>query len=409
MPKVSVKSRSSDSSGETDGTRFSCQFCDKAFDRSSDYKRHERTHTGEKPHKCTWPECSKSFAQSSGLKTHMNTHTGEQPHQCGYCDSKFGDPSSRSRHRREVHGDEGTHECPFPGCHSTIKRAKMFYDHVHEKHNVHLTPEEIDACNPYIRNGVYQPHRRSRSSRKSTGAKFPTSTASSSPSAPTYAGPIGSPMLELPAPLAIPDIPESYSNFSTGNTCYGYNMSSPFAESAGPSSASSTPSSVYDCNDRQSQLGYYSPQPPAPQANHFEGIRDQTFNFTYLTVPQSYATSTSSRSHSSLGSPALTCRSSIPSPSVSPSPAPEMMRLYPTVHHATPEPELMTGSTSSTGQGNFHGTLNLKEIERDGQMEMFLASIYEGVDSYPMGLENPALSHWDTQPVYGMDGLYVVG
>ncbi|KAJ3899860.1 hypothetical protein F5879DRAFT_468084 [Lentinula edodes] len=206
MPKVSVRSRS-DSSSETNGTRFPCKSCDKTFDRSSDYRRHERTHTGERPHRCTWPGCSKSFAQSSGLKTHMNTHTGAQPHLCGYCDSKFGDPSSRSRHRREVHGDEGTHECPYAGCHSTIKRPKMFYDHVYEKHNVRLTPEEVEACNPYIRNGICPRSKRSQSGRKSARTLVLASTSPSTALEPTYLyadGVESSPILQLPVPLAVP-------------------------------------------------------------------------------------------------------------------------------------------------------------------------------------------------------------
>jgi len=32
---------------------FACAKCDQAFNRSDTLKKHERTHTGEKPYKCS--------------------------------------------------------------------------------------------------------------------------------------------------------------------------------------------------------------------------------------------------------------------------------------------------------------------------------------------------------------------
>jgi len=43
-----------------------------------------RTHTGEKPNKCT--ECDYACSRADTLKTHMRTHSGEKPYKCSECD-----------------------------------------------------------------------------------------------------------------------------------------------------------------------------------------------------------------------------------------------------------------------------------------------------------------------------------
>ncbi|TCD67337.1 hypothetical protein EIP91_000258 [Steccherinum ochraceum] len=50
-------------------------------------------------------ECGKGFAQRTALRTHMNVHTGDTPHKCTYpgCEKRFGDPAKRHRHMVKVH------------------------------------------------------------------------------------------------------------------------------------------------------------------------------------------------------------------------------------------------------------------------------------------------------------------
>ncbi|CAI9611691.1 unnamed protein product, partial [Staurois parvus] len=79
------------SEGEHSSSRIRCNICKRVFPREKSLQAHKRTHTGERPYLCDYPECGKAFVQSGQLKTHQRLHTGEKPFVCSEngCLSRF--------------------------------------------------------------------------------------------------------------------------------------------------------------------------------------------------------------------------------------------------------------------------------------------------------------------------------
>ncbi|XP_062854334.1 zinc finger protein 367 [Trichomycterus rosablanca] len=77
--------------GENSTSRIRCNVCNRVFPREKSLQAHKRTHTGERPYLCDYPDCGKAFVQSGQLKTHQRLHTGEKPFVCSEkgCGSRF--------------------------------------------------------------------------------------------------------------------------------------------------------------------------------------------------------------------------------------------------------------------------------------------------------------------------------
>ncbi|KAI0592852.1 hypothetical protein F4775DRAFT_597796 [Biscogniauxia sp. FL1348] len=107
---------------------YPCSTCGKGFARRSDLARHERIHSGIRPHVCEYPDCGKQFIQRSALTVHQRVHTGEKPHMCERCGKPFSDSSSLARHRR-IHSGKRPYKCPYADCQKTFTRRTTLTRH----------------------------------------------------------------------------------------------------------------------------------------------------------------------------------------------------------------------------------------------------------------------------------------
>lgn len=93
---------------------ISCQICGKKFPNPSQYRVHQRSHTGEKPYHCD--VCGKSYRLKELLRDHRYTHTGEKPYRCSVCSKTFNLASSFMRHR-SIHSGQTPYSCHDCGKH----------------------------------------------------------------------------------------------------------------------------------------------------------------------------------------------------------------------------------------------------------------------------------------------------
>ena len=86
------------------GTRdFKCDTCAAAFKTISQLTSHRKRHNNVFSLFCQY--CGKGFrkSESQKLRDHENTHTGAKPHLCTFCDYKCASISNLIKHKKLVH------------------------------------------------------------------------------------------------------------------------------------------------------------------------------------------------------------------------------------------------------------------------------------------------------------------
>ncbi|XP_071489524.1 uncharacterized protein [Diadema antillarum] len=128
---------------------FNCSKCPQAFSRESDFVRHMKTHSSEKPKKsCSeaakkiaspgrrheasssdfkCETCQISFATERDLQKHMSKHK----YLCDKCDQTF-TSIKKLKHHIALHNADQTHECSI--CHRQYAKASFLQRHIFLRH-----------------------------------------------------------------------------------------------------------------------------------------------------------------------------------------------------------------------------------------------------------------------------------
>uniref|UniRef100_A0A8C6PSI6 C2H2-type domain-containing protein n=1 Tax=Nothobranchius furzeri TaxID=105023 RepID=A0A8C6PSI6_NOTFU len=102
--RAAAMRRHQETHNENRDFKYKCSSCDKRFRDHYDLNRHEMRDPNafEVLETKTCLLCGKYFARQVDMERHMKSHSEDRPYKCSYCEKKFKNPYVLKRHEREI-------------------------------------------------------------------------------------------------------------------------------------------------------------------------------------------------------------------------------------------------------------------------------------------------------------------